>query len=140
MDERDRLDKDWSIVEALGGEERFEALITRFYDRLFVDPMIGFFFAGKDKRHLVVSQMAYLQAHLGDRRGVYEGPSIRASHAHLPILVGHFDRRHKILVEVLDEFAVADPARKAWLELDASLRDFVVRTGAAARERMLRDQ
>ncbi|MBA2664996.1 MAG: group 1 truncated hemoglobin [Bradymonadaceae bacterium] len=133
-------DPDWELVEELGGEQRLHELMTRFYDRLFADMMIGFFFTGLDKAHLVDSQISYIRARLGGSRTSYEGPPIRKAHQHLPILVGHFDRRHQILKEVLTEYQLADHVRDAWLGLDASLRDLIVRTGNDARERMLKDQ
>ena len=127
----------WNLATELGGPARLEALITRFYDRLFDDMMIGFFFTGKDKTSLIASQIDYVQAHLGDKSHTYTGPPIRKAHAHLPILVGHFDRRHQILKEVLHEFDAPQHVVSAWLELDQSLRDLVVRTGDKARQEIL---
>ena len=133
-------EESWILSEELGGADKLEAVIARLYDRLFTDMMIGFFFAGKDKAELIRSQITYVEAHLGARGMSYEGPSIRKAHAHLPILVGHFDRRHQILREVLEEFSVPEHVATAWLELDASLRDFVVGMGGKARDQILRDQ
>ncbi|MFU8806179.1 MAG: group I truncated hemoglobin [Bradymonadaceae bacterium] len=130
----------WNLAEEIGGEARLIELMTRFYDRLFEDMMIGFFFVGKDKEHLIHSQIEYVSARLGDRGGEYTGPPIRKAHVKMPILVGHFDRRHQLLKEVLEEFGVPEHVRKAWLELDLSLRDLVVRGGAEARDEILRDQ
>lgn len=122
----------WSLAKEVGGDARLLALLTRFYDRLYDDVLIGFFFAPKDKATLVRSQFDYLTANLGDRLGTYEGPSIRRAHEHLAILPGHFDRRHVILQEVLTEFAVPEHVKDAWLAFDRSLRDFVLREGQKA--------
>lgn len=128
---------DWDIVDEVGGAARMEAMMNRFYDRLFADLLIGFFFEGSDKEALVASQIAYVHAHLGSRDGNYEGPSIRKAHADLPILVGHFDRRHQILREVLVEFEVPERARQAWLALDRAMRDMVINQGAQRRDDLL---
>lgn len=124
----------WDLIEEVGGEEAMLALMRRFYDRLFDDVMVGFFFANSDKEALVRSQIQYVHAHLGARRGDYEGPSIHSAHAELPILSGHFDRRHQILSEVLEEFEVPEHVRQAWLALDRSMRPMVLRQGKDARE------
>jgi hemoglobin len=124
----------WTLPEEVGGEERLYELISDFYDRLFADPIIGFIFQGHDPERLVETQIEYLRARLGDEEVEYTGESIRASHENLPITVGHFDRRHEILKEVLDDWDVEGVAREEWLELDAALRDLVVRTGEKARD------
>ena len=128
---------DWNLVEACGGEDALLAILTDFYDAIFDDLLIGFFFAGLDKAALVSSQFSYVTAHLGDRSGTYEGRNIRALHAHLPILSGHFDRRHALLKQVLDKHQPPQHVQEAWLTLDESLRDLVINTGAAARDRIL---
>lgn len=128
---------DWDIIEEVGGEGAMQTLMRRFYDRLFDDIIIGFFFDNSDKEALIASQIAYVHAHLGSRKGSYEGPSIRDAHSDLPILVGHFDRRHKILGEVLEEFDVTDRVRKAWLELDQAMREMVINQGAQRRDELL---
>lgn len=108
-----------------------------FYDRLFDDVLVGFLFQPHDKERLIRSQIAYVSAHLGDRSGTYEGPTIRHAHAHVPVLPGHFDRRHFLLEEVLREHDVPEHVRRAWLELDESLRRFVVHLGATRRDQLL---
>lgn len=126
----------WDVIEEVGGRARMEALMRAFYDRLFDDLMIGFFFAMSDKEALIASQIDYVHAHLGSRQGRYQGPPIRQAHQKMPILVGHFDRRHQILIEVLEEFEVPEHVREAWLGLDRAMRDLVIRQGDQARQEM----
>ncbi len=124
----------WNLAREVGGEAVLSEIIHDLYERLFADMMIGFFFQPHDKSRLIQSQYDYLNAHLGDRGGVYEGPSIRRAHDLLPILPGHFDRRHQILVDVLQDHQVPAHVQEAWIEFDLSLRDLVVREGKKARE------
>lgn len=124
--------RDWDLIEELGGEEAAEALMGAFYDRLFEDVMIGYFFTGKDKEALAQSQLAYLRANLGGRKGAYVGLSIRKAHAKMAILPGHFDRRHQILRELLEEFGVVEHVKRAWWELDERMRPMVLRQGGEA--------
>jgi hemoglobin len=130
-------DRSWSLTEEVGGAGRLRALVTRLYDRFFDDMLIGFFFEGHDKERLIDSQIEYVRARLGDEDVRYTGPSIRRAHLELPILSGHFDRRHQILTEVLEEFEVPARVRDAWLELDRSLRPLVLRTGSEAVDEIL---
>lgn len=124
----------WTLSEAVGGRERLHEMVDDFYRRLFDDPIIGFLFQGHDRQRLIDMQIEYLRARLGDEDVDYSGQPIRGAHEDLPITVGHFDRRHQILKDVLDEWDVPDHVREAWVELDASLRDLVVRTGKEARD------
>jgi len=124
----------WNLAQEVGGEANLLKIIQDLYDRIFDDMMIGFFFQPHDKSRLVRSQLEYVSAHLGDRSGVYEGLSIRRAHASLPILSGHFDRRHQILRDVLMDHQVSELVREAWIAFDLSLRDLVVREGKKVRE------
>ncbi len=133
---------DWNLIEELatqeqGGDQRLLAMMVRFYDLQFADLMIGFLFIGKDKLHLAKSQAEYVSAQLGKNRTPYDGPPIRKAHLNVPILIGHFNRRLVLLAQVFEEFDVPDHVREAWLSLDTSLRDLVVRTGQGARENLL---
>lgn len=130
---------DWKLADEVGGVDELHDIVDEFYRRVFDDPLIGFLFASADRETLVEHQVEWIRAHLGAADVVYTGESIRSAHESLPITVGHFDRREEILRDVLMERDVPDHVREAWLELDADLRDFVVRTGEEAREEMLED-
>ena len=127
----------WDLDSELGGSSALEALITDFYDRLFADLMIGFFFLPHDKTRLIAHQLSYVRANLGAHRTRYEGTPMRRAHAHLPILGAHFDRRPTILSEVLRAHHVPEHVVTAWLDLDARLRPLIVRTGGKARDAIL---
>ena len=132
----DQTPADWDVIDEVGGRETMEAMMRRFYDRLFDDVIIGFMFVDSDKEALVQSQIDYVYANIGNRGGDYEGPSIRRAHADLPILSGHFDRRHTILEETLREFDVPEHVRDAWLKLDRSMREMVLNQGAMRRDEL----
>ena len=121
----------WNLDEELGVGQ-LEPMIREFYDTLFDDVLVGFLFTPHDKESLVASQMRWLRAHLGDRSGSWDGGSIRALHEHLPILAGHFDRRHYVLRQLLQRWDVPAHVQDEWLRLDESLRPLVINLGAAA--------
>ncbi|MFB6263186.1 MAG: truncated hemoglobin [Bradymonadaceae bacterium] len=127
------------LTDAVGGLEELRAIVDDFYARVFEDPIIGFMFDEVDRGRIVDAQVEYLRAKVGEADVEYEGEPIRAAHRDLPITVGHFDRRHALLVETLEDWDVPEPARERWIEFDAALRDLVIETGEQAREEMLSD-
>ncbi len=123
-----------TLYEALGGEERVRAVLQSLYDRLFDDPIVGFLFEGKDKQHIVDEQTAFTCRFLGGPHR-YTGKPLPEAHAQLPLLAGHFDRRHFLLKQVLDEQRVPDDVMREWLRIDESLRSSVLAAGEEAREK-----
>lgn len=128
---------DWELIDALGGPEALDALIRDFYERVFSDAMIGFFFLPHDIEHLVDHQRAYICARLGRTRTRYHGKTMRQAHDALPILGPHFDRRHVLLRQTLEDHQAPAHVRDAWLDLDQRLRPFIVRMGKTRRDALL---
>jgi truncated hemoglobin YjbI len=123
-----------TLYEAIGGEARVREVVQVLYDRLFTDPMVGFLFEGKDKAHIVEQQVAFTCRFLGGPQ-TYEGLPLPRAHASLPLLPGHFDRRHSLLDQVLGECRVPLEVRRAWLQIDQALRPSVLASAEDAREK-----
>lgn len=58
------------------------------------------------------------------------------AHRGLPILAGHFDRRHVLLKETLERHDVPQHVREAWLDLDQRLRPLILKKGRAAADEL----
>jgi hemoglobin len=125
--------------DAIGGESKVRAILQSLYDKLFVDPMLGFLFDGKNKDHIVEQQVAFTCAFLGGPQK-YAGKPLPLAHAALPLLEGHFDRRHRLLEQVLTEERVPVDVVRAWLRIDESLRSSVLAAGQEARARTREQQ
>jgi hemoglobin len=123
-----------SLYDAIGGEERVRAILQSLYDKLFADPMVGFLFEGKDKAHIVEQQLAFTCRFLGGPQR-YEGKPLPEAHASLPLLPGHFDRRHRLLAQVLEESHAPKEVQGIWLQIDESLRPSVLASGEEARNK-----
>jgi hemoglobin len=123
-----------TLYEAIGGEEKVRAILQSLYDKLFEDPIVGFLFEGKDKAHIVEQQLAFTCRFLGGPQK-YEGKPLPAAHAALPLLPGHFDRRHRLLEQTLDEQNVPLEVKRVWLTIDESLRPSVLAASESAREK-----
>ena len=117
----------WGLVGRLGGPDRLREILTVFYDRLAVDPIVGFFFAGKELPKVVDGQHRFLMRAFQETER-FDG--IHPSKAHVdlaPILRGHFDRRLVVLREVLAELGV-DPADvEGWVKVEEGMRRLVQR-------------
>jgi len=133
----DGAPEEWLLADEVGGEEVLREIVADFYGRVFEDAMIGFLFTGLDREALIDRQVEWARANLGAGEVEYRGTPIREAHASLPIRPGHFDRRHDLLREVLEEYGVPEHVRDSWLELEQQLRELVVRTGEEARESIL---
>lgn len=109
-------------------------VLEALYARLFDDAIVGFLFEGKDRRRIVEAQVGLTCAFLGGPQR-YEGRPLPEVHAPLPLLAGHFDRRHFVLAQVLREQGVPPEAAAEWLRIDRSLRASVLAAGEEARAR-----
>lgn len=113
-----------SLYERLG-EETLVAVLTRFYERAFADPIIGHLFFGRDREHLTRQQVDFARSLLGGPMR-YRGKPLL--HAHRPLLIRppHFARRQVLMAEVLDELGVAPDLSRDWLEREANLRPLIM--------------
>jgi hemoglobin len=121
-----------TLYEAIGGEPKVRAVLRSLYDKLFDDPMVGFLFSGKDKERIVEQQVAFTCGFLGGPQK-YTGKSLPEAHAALPLQAGHFDRRHRVLEQVLAEEHVPSEVSRVWLRIDESLRTSVIAAAEDAR-------
>jgi len=115
-----------TLFEELGGEPVLRPIIDRFVDRIFADPMIGFFFRNASRQRVKEKEYELAAQHLG-APVEYTGRPIQAVHAPHPIMGGQFARRLEILRATLVE-AGAPPAVIAhWIAHTENLRSMVTR-------------
>jgi hemoglobin len=115
-----------TLFDQLGGGEKLSAIIDVFIDRIFADPMIGFFFRNANKQRL--KEMEYqLTAEFLGADVVYRGQPLDQAHAKHPIMGGQFMRRLQILRETLEEFNVPKEVCAAWVAHSESLRPLITR-------------
>lgn len=108
-------------------KEQMPELMKDFYDRLFSDIMIGFFFQPFDKQELIDKQIAFMSVMFGGPNS-YKGLSLRKVHLPLNIFEGQFHRRHQILKETLEDHKVDSDILEDWLRLDLSLKDKILKS------------
>ncbi len=112
----------WGMVDRIGGPERLRALVEKFYQRMALDSIVGFFFAGRDLQKIVDGQTAFLMRCFGKTER-YEGRPPNKAHTALPpIRRGQFNRRMQILRETLTEEGLPPEDVEAWVKVEEGFR------------------
>lgn len=112
-----------TIYERLG-PAKIGQVIQEFYDRAFVDPIIGHFFHNSDKAKIARLQTSFASAMLGGPDG-YRGLSLHEAHLPFQIRNVHFNRRQILMGEVLGDVLEMDSYADCvaqWLKLEEKLR------------------
>lgn len=95
------------------GEATVRAVVDRFVDRMFDDPIIGFFFAGKDRAAIKLHEFEHAARTLGAPIP-YTGRPIAPLHRALRINGGQFRRRLALLRQALAD--LPPDIQERWLE------------------------
>jgi truncated hemoglobin YjbI len=117
---------DPTLFEELGGEPVLRSIIGRFVDRMFDDPMIGFFFRKASRERIKEKEYELAAQHLG-ARVEYTGRPIQQAHAAHPIMGGQFARRLELLRQTLVEAGTPPRVLSHWIAHTESLRSLVTR-------------
>jgi hemoglobin len=115
-----------TLFERLGGEPVLRSIIARFVDRMFGDPMIGFFFRKADRQRVKDKEYELAAQHLG-APVEYSGRPIQQVHAVHPIMGGQFSRRLEILRQTLVEAGAPEAVIAHWVAYTEKLRSMVTR-------------
>jgi len=110
-------------------EALLREILEDFYDRVFADRMIGFYFQGRSKERLVEKELELTRSILGESIK-YTGKPMKEAHFPLRIMGGHFDRRNQILKETIEDHNLCETAARRWLEHARGLRNQITRDGA----------
>ncbi len=109
-------------LKDFGGLEGLQNLVLEFYQQLNRDLMIGFLFRPFPIEKLVDGQVEYVRRLFGDHSGTYPLRSLKEVHQALRINAGQFDRRQKILVDLLRTRKIPEAASNRWLQADHRLK------------------
>lgn len=112
------------------GEEFISQAIREFYKRVFVDPMIGYFFFKSDQEQLIQKQILFVCSMLGSTEHSYSGLPLQKAHGSLNIRPAHFMRRQQILKEVLADLDLAENLSAEWLKREKKLKSLIVKASS----------
>lgn len=113
-----------SDFNRIGGEPALRAIIEDFVGRVFDDVMIGFHFRNASRERVTEMEYQHAAEHLGGPV-TYGGRPLQKAHAPHRIMGGQFERRKKILSDVLKAHGVPDDIHDAWLAHTESLRHLI---------------
>lgn len=115
-----------SLFHYLGSPDEVIRIMRVFYAEMAKDPMIGFFFSGRDLNSIADKQSEFLLRAMGQTQS-YRGKSpAQAHHSLAPILPGHFDRRAIILRDTLRAQGLPEAHIQTWMEFEATFRESVI--------------
>jgi hemoglobin len=100
--------------------------MNTFIDRVFDDPMIGFFFRSANRNRIKEMEFQFTARFLGADLE-YQGRPIEEVHARHPIMGGQFARRLQILKKTLEDYNVPPTIREAWTSHVESLRALITK-------------
>jgi hemoglobin len=109
-----------SAFSRLGGEEKLRNIVRDFIQRVYRDPIIGFFFTKIDQAQLIEREYEYAAQHLGADIA-YQGRPIGRTHRPHRINLGQFHRRLWILQKTLEDHLIPPDIAASWLERERLL-------------------
>jgi truncated hemoglobin YjbI len=115
-----------ALFHKIGGKAGLNKILKTFYEKMAKDILIGFFFDGKDLDFIASQQQSFLMKAMGAATSYNGNPPAKAHSQLPPILVGHFDRRLKLLEETLKEFGLCEQDIKVWIGFENAFRDGIV--------------
>jgi truncated hemoglobin YjbI len=119
------------LGQELASFQRLEEILVRFYELQAADILLGFFFTGRNLQHIARQQARFLSPKLGLLSPSEAAPPPKhpkEAHTDLPpILSGHFDRRLRLLEQVLSGTDLSPKLQRLWLAYEESFRSVVVR-------------
>lgn len=113
---------DPDFLTRIGGESGLSAILNDLYNRLARDVLVGFFFDGKDLSYIAAQQKAFLLRAMGATQSYSGKPPGQAHHRLPPILLGHFDRRLRVLEETLASHGLSSEDIRSWVQFEETFR------------------
>lgn len=113
------------LIEQAGGIEGMRRMVRTFYDMVFTDMMISFFFRNSDKERLIQKETELLCRAIGDTSIPYTGKPLREAHAAHPIMGGHFERRLQLMRDAMQAHSLPAAVQAAIVEHTEALRPLV---------------
>jgi hemoglobin len=107
------------------GQDKITAIIQDFYAQAFVDPIIGYFFDGKNQDHLIQQQVSFTIGMLGGPKN-YTGKPLELAHRSLNLRPAHFNRRKILMEETMQRHNIDKSCQEEWLMLEEQFRRIIV--------------
>lgn len=118
----------------LGGRKMLEKIAKSFYDKIYDHPWISLFFKDIPQERIESQQVDFMQGILGGDK-VYQGRLPIPAHKHMYITKDLFDLRQKLLIESFNECKASQELVDAWLKVDQSFENSLIKNSISECEK-----
>lgn len=115
-----------TLFDAIGGLPTLQKVHKIFYDKVYVHPWLGQFFAGHSQEAIENRQTTFMAEKMGGRI-VYMGKDIETAHEAMYITEELFELRKQLLDESLREAGLDKGLRERWLKIDGAFMKKIVK-------------
>lgn len=118
--------REQTLYDKLGGRPVLERVNRIFYDKVYAHPWLGQFFAGVDQGYIERQQTDLLSQAMG-LAGAFHGTYPVPGHRHMFITRELYAVRMELKAEALREAGIAEELAEAWLAIDRSFEEALVK-------------
>lgn len=122
------LRPDPAYYEAIGGDEAVLRIVRRFYDAVFVDPILAPHFKQTDKETIAGKQFGFMRRCLTGDRNAYMGQRPRNAHHWMVISDAEFDHRERLMRDALVAEGLSDKQVERWIAVEEVFRRQIVKS------------
>lgn len=115
-----------SLFDAVGGLPVLDHVHKVFYDKIYVHPWLGQYFAEHDQVAIERRQTQFMAEKMGSNVD-YFGKGMKMAHRAMYITQEMFDIRKVLLTESLAEVGVADDLAQRWLKIDSAFQRQIIK-------------
>ena len=120
------MTKKESLFDAIGGLPTLQNVHKIFYDKVYVHPWLGKFFAEHDQTAIETRQTQFMAEKMGSDKP-YFGKEMKMAHRAMYITQELFEIRRELLRESIKEGGVPDELAERWLKIDSAFYRQIVK-------------
>jgi len=115
-----------SLLELVGGIATLQRVHKIFYDKVYADPWLGKFFAGRNQESIENRQTDFMAEKMGGATK-YIGKDPYMAHRAFFITEELFELRSNLLRESLNEFGMPAHLIERWIKIDNAFKSKIVK-------------
>jgi hemoglobin len=115
-----------TLFDAIGGLPTLQKVHKIFYDKVYVHPWLGQFFAEHSQEAIENRQTTFMAEKMGGPI-VYMGKDIEMAHEAMYITEDLFELRKQLLEESLRQVDLDEVLRERWLKIDGAFMKKIVK-------------
>jgi len=120
------MTKKESLFDAIGGLATLQNVHKIFYDKVYVHPWLGKFFAGHDQTSIETRQTQFMAEKMGSDKP-YFGKEMKMAHRAMYVTPELFEIRRELLRESINQAGVPDELAERWLKIDSAFYRQIVK-------------